>query len=1071
MSKLLISSLCFIFVFFSLYTVQAQDNVIKGKVWDDVRKEPLMDVTVHVKGTQRSVITDVNGNFSIAAKVGETLQFSFIGYTTVEKVVTNRTNLQIYLSETAEEFDQIVVVGYGVQKKVSAIGSIAQTKGDVLIRTGSGTSITQALQGIMPGVISINTTSKPGADAADLLIRGKSSWVSDGNKPLFLVDGVERDFNDIDANEIETLSVLKDASATAVYGVKGANGVILVTTKRGALKKPVINFSANFGLKQPTSKPEYADYITTMNLFNEAARNDKQWGDLIPESTVAAWEAAFATGNYGPYNTYFPEIDWWDEMTKTGSEQNYNINIGGGTEYMKYFASLSYFYDGDIFKTHKANFYDPSFFYRRYNWRSNFDFNVTKNTTFSVNLAGKQGHRNQTGYRLGDGNSEDGYGQSIFFETIYSAARHTFPITWEDGIYGVQSNGLGNLLNNFDKGQRTNKYYQNFVDLSLKQNLDIITKGLSANIKFSYNAESNTTSRIQKYKGSIFAEGSYIAWYRDFDYSQPLPEGGYVLNSEKRWANETFQGNSQEASYDNIMVGGYHKRLYYEFALNYTRSFGNHNVSALALINRNEVEGLVNSSATQLRFPDKDEAWVARLTYNWKERYMVEFNGSYTGSQKFARGKRFAFFPSYSVGWRLSEEPFIKKHIGDFLTNMKVRYSYGIVGYDKSAATFTYLQIYNNVGGNGGLGDNGFIRLGTDPASLTTYGPLFREGQTANENATWETAYKQNLGFEIVFFNHLNTTIDLYKEDRKGILMKVDIPAYSGTLPADGNIGRTKSHGFEFEIGWNDRIGKDFNYWLKGSYAFNENRIVYRNDPVYTPNYQKQAGKPIDYRTKLLAIGYYSSLDDIFNYSTANNYATQQLLVPGDLMYVDYNADGLIDDTGDVVPVKYNNYPQQTFSWSIGTGYKGFEVSALFYGVENVYKDLANALQWDFQEASIRNYYAGPNVVSRWTAQTAETAEKPALHYLSAARGYSMRAGTTYAFKNASYIRLKTVEVSYLFRLQFIRDFGISKLQIYANGNNLLTFTGFDKRADPEVNNASLYPLVKRYNFGIRLAF
>ncbi|MDR1336153.1 MAG: SusC/RagA family TonB-linked outer membrane protein, partial [Tannerella sp.] len=699
----------------------AQGNTVGGQVLDSGSGEALTGVSVVVKGTQRGTVTNSDGYFSIAASPEETLQFSYVGYTPAEQPAGTRKNLRILLSEAVAELEELVVVGYGVQRKLSSVGSISQTRGETLVSAGSGTSLTQALQGVLPGVISINTTSKPGADASEILIRGRSSWVGDGS-PLTLIDGVERDFNDIDPNEVETLSVLKDASATAVYGIKGANGVILVTTKRGSKRKPVINFSANYGLKQPTAKPDYADYITTMNLFNEAARNDGQWSSLIPESTVAAWENAFATGNVGPYNAVFPEIDWWDEMTQTGHEENYNINVSGGSDFMKYFLSLGYFYSGDIFKSQKNDLFDPSFWYRRYNWRGNFDFSITPVTQLSVNLAGKQGYRNQTGYRIGNTNdAEDGYGQSSFFETIYTAARHTFPIRWEDGSYGVQSNGLGNLLNNFDKGQRTYKYYQNFIDIVLKQDLKMLTPGLSASAKFSYNATSNTTSRIQRYKGSIFAEGNYIAWYRDYDYSRPLPGGGYALNSEKRWANDVFQGDSQEASYDNIMQGGYEKRLYYECALNYARSFAGHHVSALALFNRSEIDGLYSYSGTELHFPDKEEAWVGRLTYIWNERYLTELNGSYTGSQKFRRGMRFTFLPSVSVGWRISEEPWLKQYTEKILTNMKVRYSYGMVGYDKSASPFTYFQTYENAGGNGSWKDNGIVRLGSEGSTLTAY--------------------------------------------------------------------------------------------------------------------------------------------------------------------------------------------------------------------------------------------------------------------------------------------------------------------------------------------------------------
>jgi TonB-dependent SusC/RagA subfamily outer membrane receptor len=351
------------------------------------------------------------------------------------------------------------VVGYGVQKKATLIGSVSQAKGDDLLKTGSVTTISQAIQGLMPGVVSIINTSRPGADKAQVLIRAIGTWYN--TAPLYLVDGVERDINDVDPNEIESISVLKDAAVTAVYGVKGGNGVVIVTTKRGENKRPEIGLSANFGFKQPTMKREYADYITSMNMWNEAATNDKAWGSLIPESTIAAWQNAYDTGNYGPYNDYFPEVDWWDEMVKPwGYQQQYNLNIRGGADFVKYFASFGYLYDGDIFRTIKTELYDPSFWYKRYNWRVNLDFNLTKTTTLSVNLAGKQGNRNQPGFRSTNENADtlgDAYSNN-FFSTIYQAARHQFPIRWTEGEYageyGVSYDGSGNLRADFDRGQK-----------------------------------------------------------------------------------------------------------------------------------------------------------------------------------------------------------------------------------------------------------------------------------------------------------------------------------------------------------------------------------------------------------------------------------------------------------------------------------------------------------------------------------------------------------------------------------------------------------------------------------------
>jgi len=1049
--------------------LKAQQREWTGQVWDEKLNEPLIGVSVVVQGSTSGTITDIDGKFSIKAGVNQTLIISYIGYTTVNVQLRANTDIsRILMREDTKVLDEVIVVGYGVQKKVSSVGSISAAKGEDLLKTGNVTSVSEALQGMMPGVVSIMTDSKPGADEADILIRAKGSWAS--SKPLVLVDGIERDMNDVDANEIESLSVLKDASATAVYGVKGANGVILVTTKRGVNQKPKISFSSNFGFKEPLTRPEYADYITSMNMWNEAATNDLQWSKLIPESTISAWQNAFATGNVGPYNAYFPNIDWWDELVnEVGYQQQYNINISGGTEFMKYFSSVGYLNDGDIFKTQKNDLFDPSFKYQRYNWRSNFDFQLTKSTVLSLNLSGRQGYRSQAGYRIGENNESDSaFGQPQFFRNLYTAPRNVFPILWEDGTYGLSSSAdLGdNVRMQFDRGQRIYKYYQNFIDATLNQDLSFITKGLKFSGKFGYNVSTRTLDDLMRYGTTNpavdpgpFGEKLFVGYYRQYDYSQPLDNGGYVITKEKRWIDDEFQGERPKANYDGMLDGGFEKRLYYEMAINYDRSFGHHNITALALLSRNEIEGLSGSSATGLKFKENDEAWVTRFTYNWKEKYLLEFNGAYTGSQKFARGQRYQFFPSYSIGWRVSEEPFIKNIAGKALDNLKVRYSSGVVGYDRSASAYTYVQIYNNAGGNVGFGET----------ERTNYGPLYTEGKAANENATWETAYKQNLGIDMMLFNKLTATVDMYSERREGILMTVATPAWFGIKEPDGNVGQTKSRGIELEIGWNDKINKDWSYSAKINYAINENRIIYRNDAANLEEYRKYAGKPIGVVNKLQVNGYYQSLDDIFNYAEANNYSMQSKLIPGDFMYLDYDANGNIDHTNDKIPTLYNNYPQNTYGGTFGIRYKSFQISAMLYGVINVYKDVDAQMLWDLSDGNLGNYFANPDVVSRWTAENAENALKPSLH--SDFRDYSLISGTTYSYQNASYMRLKNLELAYDINNSYLSKVGIKNVQLYANANNLFTITKFNKQLDPEGDSSGLYPLVRRYNIGTRITF
>lgn len=1035
----------------------ADKKTISGTVKDS-KGVPLPGVTVVVKGTTIGTIADAEGQFRLSVPFGsKTLVFSFVGMKTQEAAILEKTIYNIVLEETTEGLDEVVVVGYGQQKKVSTVASISQIQGDALTKIGGVTNVSEQLQGLLPGVTVLNNSSRPGFSNSEIFIRGKASWVS--TSILSLVDGVERDFNDVDPNEIETISVLKDASATSVYGVKGANGVILITTKRGSLKEPQISFESSYGWKDLGTKPGFSDYATSMNMWNAAAANDKQWSKLIPQSKIDAWSNAIATGSNGPYNPYFPEVDWWDQIIKTGTSQKYNINIRGGTEFVKYFASLGYLDDGDIFKTQKNDLFDPSFGYKRYNWRTNFDFNLTRTSVLSVNLSGYYGFRNQTGYQIDNSLSPGETQSGLFFSSIYNASRNTFPIRYDNGYFGLDPNGGGNLFAQLDLGQRLYKSSKNYLDVVFKQELDFITKGLNFHTRLSYNTESGTLSNVQKYNeinfGSLYLIGYNIA----YDYSNPLPGGGYGILSSQRWP-ATFQGTNPKVDYDLVMQGGYQKKLFYEFGFDYARNIGGHNFTMMALMNRMEDSGLKSNSSTAIQFPENAESWVSRITYNWKERYLAELNGAYTGSQKFAPGKRFGFFPSYALGWRVLEEPFVKNLIGTkIINNIKVRYSSGVIGYDESAPAYTYVQIYNNAGGGVSFGD----------VSKYTYGPLYKEGAAANPNATWETAYKQNLGFDIDIVNKLKINLDLFKEKREGILMSVATPGWFGIAEPTGNIGKTKNHGYEIELTWNDKIGKSLNYWLKANYTFSENRVVYQNDPIHRADYLKYAGKPINVQNKLIVAGYYNSLDDIYNGATANNVTTQSRLVPGDFMYVDYNADGKIQDSDDQVPVKDLKYPLSTFGFSAGLNYKGFALSVVFYGVGQVSRDVDNNILWDLGGGNYGIYSSTPEVNQTWTQANALTAKKPVLH--SDYGAYSMRGATTYSCQDASYVRLKNCELSYTFKNKALEFLKISKFQIYANGNNLLTFSNYNKNIDPEQGGTNVYPIVKSYTTGLRISF
>lgn len=1027
-----------------------QNHSIKGQIVDAKSNEPLIGVNITVEGTSNGTISDVDGHFTLTATPDAVLKISYIGYREILlKVADLKKDAIISLEEDSKQLEEVVVVGYGVQKKVTSVGSITQTGGNELMKGGSVNSVSEALQGKLNGVVAINSSGMPGDNEVKMYIRGKSTW--DNTDPLVLVDGIERNMNDVDMNEIESISVLKDASATAVYGVRGGNGVILITTKRGTDTAPVINFSANYTFKSPTTSMKLADHVTAMQAYNMAMANDASWDKLIPQSTIDAWSRAYAKGNYGAYNDVFPYVNWWDELITGGFTQNYNINIRGGTDYMKYFASAGYQGDGDIYDLKKNDDFDPRHTYKRYNWRSNFDFNFTKSTKLSINIAGSMGYRNKSI----DNDSP--------FNRILTESTSDHPIMYSDGNWGddEEKNPVANM--NLG-GAKLRKTFQGWYDASLEQKLDFITKGLKVAAKVSYSSSSTTNTDVYRGGGSADqALKSIVRYHRVYDYANPVVNTDgtitYPMIEDKRLpTSESVPLPPGVTMWDGL--DAYTRRFYYEFSVAYNRSFNDHNVSALALVNRKIYDERYTENNTQyMRFPNYNEDWVGRVTYNWKERYLTEMNISYTGSEKFARGERFGLFPSFSLGWRLSEEPFIKKSIGKVLTNAKFRYSWGKVGSDAGAKRWNYIQQFTS---------DGNITLGTD-ASGQIWGPLYHEGDVANLNSTWEKSTKQNLGIEIGLWNKLDITLDLFDEKRKDILMEPQTTSFiTGAKFNALNIGSTKNHGFELELHYNDKIGSDFRYHVGFTLASSENRVVFRDDPVNGPNHLKEAGKPIGHQNRYLAVGNYETIDDVFNNAqtgSINSVAPGQV-VPGDFIYIDFDSNGILNGQ-DKVAVDELNYPLHTYGLNLGFDWKGLSFSAMFYAPTGVYKLVNSVYSASFKSGKIN---AQPDVMNAWTPETANTSgvRAPALHLTN--DGAFNGTESTYRYQNFSYLRLKTMELGYNLPKKWLKTVGLKSLQVYVTGNNLLTWWGGDDRIDPEGEQAK-YPILRSFTSGVRVSF
>lgn len=1034
----------------STYAQSPKKITITGNVVDE-EGLPLIGATIIQQSTSRATIADFDGNFSLKIDYNSNLEISYTGYITkVIKNITGASSLSIKMEPDVSSLDEVVVVGFTTQTKQTLVGAVDTVDGEELKQVGSVSTVSEAMQGLAPGVTVLNTNGKPGSDAPDIYLRGISSW-NGTNQPLTLVDGVPRDFNNVDPNEIESISILKDATATAVYGVRGANGVILVTTKKGKRGKPQFNFTANLGIKQPTAKPKFLDYITTQRLYNEAAANDGNWELIIPESTIAAWEENY--DQRGPYNPYFPEVDWVDEVFGTGYEQTYNLNVRGGSKLVRYFTSLGYRNDGDIFKTTPNEDYDPEFRVKRYNWRSNLDFDFTPTTKLSVGFSGNYRERKQPGYRI-DGNGEDGFGQAQFFNLLYTSPRNLFPIKDEDGFYGDSSNGESNVIMALNEGGlRTYEYFQGFYDAELTQGLDFITKGLSFKGSFNYSSASSYEKRILR-GGLGSANVGIIRYYRDYDYSSPIvADDGtvtYPIDNEIRYPNDQSQGTTVSATSPRLI--SYFRKFNYKAQLDYKRVFGDHTISSNAIFWRQE--HTVRTAPAQKR-----EEWIGRLNYYYKKRYLIEANTSYSGSEQFSPNKRFGHFYSAALGWVISEEPLVKKVAGDWLNLFKVNYSYGKSGSDYDVAItnyddrFQYIQSYSTAGN---------VNFGLD--NFTAYGPRYVEGALANDNSTWEESEVHNLAFKLDAFDKLSMSLDLYRESRTGILMDVRLPAYVGVADVPlGNIGETKKHGYEFQIGWKDKVG-DISYGINFNTAFTENRVVFRDDPILQDEYLNTAGKPINRLRRIIVSNLYQSLDDIYNGPSLGLASTKGDMTPGNIMFLDYDGNGIIDGADAADLDNNTTIPLNTYALRFNVGYKNFSLTTQFYGVANKSVIIPNNYYFGFVNGVVQ---AGPDIVNRWTEENAANATQPALHLNNSHN----TTNSSLTVADASYIRLKSAELKYKFNKSFIKKASLNSLEFYVTGNNLYTWSKLDDQIDPESGGANNYPIVKRFSVGLRAGF
>ena len=998
-----------------------QDKVTVTGVVKDETGEPVIGASVLVVGTTNGVITDMDGQFTINnVPSGSKIRISFIGYRDQEIAIRGARPLNVVLEEDTQMLGEVEVVAYGVQKRVSVTGAISSMKGDDLLKTPSG-SINNILSGQVTGISTVQYSGEPGADAADIYVRGIATW--NNATPLIQVDGVERDMSQIDPNEIESITVLKDASATAVFGVRGANGVILITTKRGKEGTAKISFSTSVGVNVRTKEMEFANSYQYADYVNMMRTNDG--GDPLYSDEVLA----HFLNHDDPI--MYPDINWIDYcMNKASLQSQHNVNISGGTDNMRYFVSAGMYTQNGMFKQFNAA-NDFNFDYKRYNYRANLDFDVSKTTLLSVNIGGRLENKRTP---------ESGQDQNQLFRQLYWAVPFA-SAGIVDGKYiktnpdYVPSPGADGLNSYYGKGFRSTSTNVLNLDLVLDQKLDFITKGLSIKLKGSYNS-SYSTSKVAS---------SSVAQYT------PVPDGQGGLNYQ-------VSGSNSQTSYSNSNSGKA-RDWYMELALNYARSFGDHNVSALLLYNQSKRY----YPASYSWIPTGYVGMVGRITYDWKTRYMAEFNAGYNGSENFNPDNRYGFFPAGSIGWVISEEPFfepLKKYVSYF----KFRASVGMVGNDKYGdQRFWYLPASYGYGSTSGayLGSN-----------VGTAKPGAWESTFANVDAKWETSVKQNYGIDFTILNdRLNMTAEYLIEKRRDILRNPDyLPTLLGmSLPAV-NVGKVENKGFEIQARWNDQINSDFRYWATFNLSFARNKIVYMNEVQQNHPWMEETGRVVGSREMYKFWGFYDETADAryeaeFGRPIADHGVTLQ---SGDAVYYDLDLDGKI--TGDDLTrdIGYTDVPEYTAGLNMGFTWKNFDFSMQWTGAWNVDRMLSELRQplGDTQNKGLLlRQYEG---TWRSSADT-YTATFPRATSTNAANNY---AGSDLYLINASYLRLKNVEIGYNFDFPFMKKLKMNNCRLYINGYNLLTISGFDW-GDPESRQSDRpnYPLTRVFNIGLKLGF
>ena len=988
----------------------SQTRHIAGRVIDAETKEPIIGATVWVKDSALGTNTNVDGAFdyTFTGHYGY-IAVSYIGYQTQEFPVTNLPKV-IELS-AGNELDEVVVVGYGTQKKASVVGSIASVSvNDIRMPTAK---ISNNLAGQLAGVISVQRSGEPGASST-FWIRGISTFGS-STTPLVLVDGIERDLDLVDIEDIKDFSILKDAAATAIYGVRGANGVILITTREGIVGKPQINIRFEAGMVQPTKVPDMLDAVQFAELWNAVAGSEVYTPEVIQKYRD------------GSDPDLYPNVDWVDYLYKDLSfNERVNVNVTGGGSTAKYYISGGFYNEDGLFARDNMKEYNTSVFYRKFNFRSNVEVQLHKYTKLNVNLATTFERKN-----------EPGTASSTIWDYAVKSAPNVFPAVYSNGLLpGPGANNGENPYVLLTQTGYREKFYNTAQSLfSLTQDLgDWVTKGLTVTVKGSFDAKNyNHLARTK-------TPPQYMASGRD-------EFGDLILQ-------QTVVGT------DNLTYAESHsgyRSVYLEASVNWARSFGKHDLSALFLYQQSQRNDVgIDKSEPELALPYRHQGIAGRITYSYDNRYFIEGNFGYNGSENFSPGKRFGFFPSVAAGYVISNEKFFEPVRG-VIDLLKIKASYGIVGNDKIGTGDNVRRfIYN-----GTVNSGSSYYFGTRPHSSSS----IQMGDWPNPNVGWEEAHKLNVGVDLSLFSKLKISADYFKEKREGIfLQRQSIPVYVGLSTQPWvNIGKMRNSGVDASLEYHQTIGQDLHLTVRGNFTYARNMIVDQDQPDYKYLYMNRTGQARYQTFGLVAAGLFRDQADIDAWPKQSFGDVE----PGDIKYLDLNGDGVVDSY-DVKPIGYTSIPEIVYGFGFSLQWKAFDFSAFFQGVGHVSFSTLTDQTLGFNARNSREANLFSDVYDNyWTPERLD-AKYPRLYI---GTNNNNNQTSTFWMANGRYMRLKNLEIGYTLPKRISQKMAMQNMRVYLSGVNLFTFSPF-KLWDPDLQTgATNYPNNRIINIGLTIGF